>query len=246
MHKLNPSIKIHLIIGLLLCAWAFLFGFFVRPFGHGVMNLMVWTRVSIGFSLAVVLCYAIVGIVQNILFQKVSKWTIGFEISAYVLFYTLFTLVTYAYYKGSIIKGYYDFSEYFLKIILNIVLIVTPIIFLARRYSIKLIPKEEEEITLKGENKLDILKIKKTELICISNAQNYVEIFYTEGDALKTKLIRTSLKKLQHEFDFLVQIHRSHLINTHHFKSWKDSNTIELTLVELPVSKTYKNRLSHL
>ena len=87
------------------------------------------------------------------------------------------------------------------------------------------------------------MKIKQADLIAISNSQNYVEIFYLEHEELKSKLIRSSLKKLQSDFDFLLQIHRSHLINPTHFKSWKDSSTIVLTQMELPVSKNYKEQV---
>ncbi|WP_264553165.1 LytTR family transcriptional regulator DNA-binding domain-containing protein [Flavobacterium sp. N2038] len=80
-------------------------------------------------------------------------------------------------------------------------------------------------------------------MVCISNAQNYVEIFYLENDKLHSKLIRASLKKIHDDFGFLVQIHRSHLINQMHFKSWRNSNTIILTQIELPVSKNYKETL---
>lgn len=243
MKVLNPSIKHHLIIGLLLCLWSFLFGFFVRPFEHGSMDLQVWIRVSLGFSLAAFLAYAVVSIYQKVIYQRLSKWNIYLEISTYILFYLMYTIITYTYYKSDVIRGFYDFSRFFTNIIVNIALIVTPIIFLARRYAIKLIPKVEEFITIKGDNKLDFLKIKKDELICVSNSQNYVEIFFLENDQLKTKLIRSSMKKIQYDFDFLIQIHRSHLINPSHFKSWKDSATISLTQIELPVSKNYKNRL---
>lgn len=78
------------------------------------------------------------------------------------------------------------------------------------------------------------------DLVCVSNAHNYVEIFFIDQSDLKTKLIRTTLKKIQHDFDFLVQVHRSHLINPSHFKSWKNQDTISLTQIELPVSKNYK------
>lgn len=82
--------------------------------------------------------------------------------------------------------------------------------------------------------------------MCISNAQNYVEIYYLEHDELKKKLIRTSLKKIKTDFDFLIRIHRSHLINPEHFKCWKDTGTISLTQIELPVSKKYKKDLQEL
>jgi DNA-binding LytR/AlgR family response regulator len=110
---------------------------------------------------------------------------------------------------------------------------------IARSYLIKLIPTKEDILIIKGDNQLDILKTNKSELICVSNAQNYVEIFYIQNNKLNSKLIRTSLKNLKEEFDFLLQVHRSHLINPSHFKSWKDSNTIYLTEMELPVSKTF-------
>ena len=241
--KLNPSKEHHFIVALLLGVWSFVFGFFAKPFEHGSMDLGVWIRVSLGFSAASFLAYTLVAIYQKSIYDKISKWNIYLEISIYFVFYFVYTLITYYYYKSSFVNGFYDFPRFLTEIVLNITLIFTPLIFLLRKYVIKLIPKKTEYITFKGDNKLDFLKIKKNELICISNSQNYVEIFFLENEQLKTKLIRSSLKKIQYEFDFLIQVHRSHLINPSHFKSWKDSATILLTQVELPVSKSYKNRL---
>jgi hypothetical protein len=241
--KLNPSREHHFIVALLLSIWSFVFGFFARPFEHGNMDLGVWIRVSLGFSFAAFLAYGLVAIYQKSVYTKLSKWNFYLELSVYIVFYLIYTIITYFYYKSSFVRGFYDFPRFFTEIILNITLIISPIIFLLRKYAIKLIPKKIEHITFKGDNKLDFLKIKKEELICISNSQNYVEIFFLENEQLKTKLIRSSLKKIQYEFDFLIQVHRSHLINPTHFKSWKDSATILLTQVELPVSKNYKNRL---
>ena len=51
---------------------------------------------------------------------------------------------------------------------------------------------------------------------------------------------------MQADFDFLVRIHRSHLINPVHFKSWKDAHTLSLTQIEVPVSKNYKKALEAL
>jgi uncharacterized membrane protein YhdT len=243
MKQLNPSIKHHLIIGALLCIWSFLFAFFVRPFEHGEMDLQKWVSVSIGFSLTAFLSYVVITFVQYLIYKKKNSWSIRLEVSMYLLYYIVYTMVAYLYYKSPIIEGFYSISEFMIIIIFPIFLIVTPVLFLARRYSIKLIPEPIDEIILKGENKLDILKIKRSDLICISNSQNYVEVFYLDHDQLQTKLIRSSLKKIQSDFDFLIQIHRSHLINPAHFKSWKDSSTITLTHIELPVSKSYKNKV---
>lgn len=243
MKQLNPSIKLHIVIGVLLSVWIFLFAFFIRPFEHGTMDLLVWTKVSLGFSILAFVCYGVIIIFQKIVYQQQSKWSILLEVITLLLFFMLYTIVTYIFYRSPIIKGVYSFTTFSREIILNSALIITPILILIRTYTIKLIPVKDDSITIKGENKLDILKIKQADLISISNAQNYVEIFYVEHGELKSKLIRSSLKKLQNDFEFLLQIHRSHLINPTHFKSWKDSSTILLTQMELPVSKNYKEKV---
>ena len=141
------------------------------------------------------------------------------------------------------VNGNYSFLEFLVKIIFNIVLITTPLIILARRYVQILESRKERYLIIKGENKFDYLKIKQSELVCISNAQNYVEIYFLEEGKLTTKLIRSTLKQMLANFGFLMQVHRSHLINPAHFKSWKDPNTISLTKIDLPISKNYKQQI---
>lgn len=243
MKKLNPSIKHHLLIGISISIWLFIFAFFIKPFDDGTISFKMWLLISVGFSFIAFLCYGLLAIIQKSIYQKVSKWNVGFEIGSLVFFQLLFLVNTYIYYKSPVLNGGYDFFQFFRLIILKSALISTPIIVLARIYSVKLIPAKDENIIIKGENKLDILKIRKQDLICVSNAQNYVEIFFIDESQLKTKLIRSTLKKVQHDFDFLVQVHRSHLINPAHFKAWKNQDTISLTQIELPVSKNYKERL---
>lgn len=243
MKKLNPSIKHHLLIGLSISIWLFIFAFFIRPFDDGTIIFKMWLFISVGFSIIAFLCYGLLAIIQKSIYQKVSKWNVGFEIISLIFFHILFLVSTYTYYKSPILNGGYDFFQFFRLIILKSALISTPIIVLARIYSVKLIPAKDENIIIKGENKLDILKIRKHDLVCVSNAQNYVEIFFVEESQLKTKLIRSTLKKVQYDFDFLVQVHRSHLINPTHFKAWKNQDTVSLTQIELPVSKNYKDRL---
>ena len=243
MKKLNPSIKHHLLIGIFISVWLFIFAFFIRPFDDGTISFKMWLLISVGFSLIAFLCYGLLAIIQRSIYQKVSKWNVGFEIISLIFFHILFLVSTYIYYKSPVLNGGYVFFEFSRIIILKSALISTPIIVLARIYSVKLMPTKDENIIIRGENKLDILKIRKQDLVCVSNSQNYVEIFFIEEGQLKTKLIRSTLKKVQNDFNFLVQVHRSHLINPSHFKSWKNSNTIYLSQIELPVSKNYKEQL---
>jgi multisubunit Na+/H+ antiporter MnhC subunit len=243
MYKLNPKIKHHLVVGILLAMWIFIFAFIIKPFDDGTLNFRSWLLISLGFSILAFLCYGILAILQKNIYKKISKWNLGLEISGIIFFFLIYLFGIYAFYKSPILKGGYSFTEFFSVIFIKVALILTPVIILARRYLIKLIPMKDDLITFTGENKLDILKIKQTDLVCISNAQNYVEIFYLENGKLHSKLIRSSLKKVQDDFAFLVQIHRSHLINPTHFKAWKNQDTIFLTQIELPVSKNYKEQL---
>ncbi|MDI6048886.1 LytTR family DNA-binding domain-containing protein [Flavobacterium sp. XS2P24] len=246
MKKLNPSIKHHLLIGIFISIWLFIFAFFIKPFDDGTISSKMWLLISVGFSGIAFLCYGLLAVIQKMIYQKVSKWNVGFEIIILIFFQLLFLVITYSYYKSPVLNGGYDFFEFSRIIILKSALISTPILILARGYSVKLIPIKDDYISIRGENKLDILKIKKQDLVCVSNSQNYVEIFFIEESQLKIKLIRSSLKKIQSDFDFLVQIHRSHLINPTHFKAWKNQDTISLTQIELPVSKNYKEHLLYL
>lgn len=243
MKQLNISIKNNLLVGLLIGLWIFVFAFIIRPFDDGTINLRAWFFLSFGFSVMAFLCYVLLAIAQKNFYERIAKWNIGLETIAIFVFYLMYLIVVFAFYKSPILNGGYTFLEFFSIIFIKVALILTPLIILARRYLIKLIPVKEDILIIKGENKLDLLKINKADLVCISNAQNYVEIFYVENDKLRSKLIRSSLKKLQDDFDFLVQIHRSHLINPIHFKSWRNSNTIILTQIELPVSRNYKETL---
>ena len=243
MRTINPSVKHHAIIGILLSLWGLLFAFFIRPFEHGDMDTAKWVWVSLGFGFFVFVCYVIVSWIQKWVFTRLSSWNIGLELGFYFVFYALYALMTFFYYRSSIIEGFYDFPEFLSEIIVKIFLVVTPILYVARRYANSLLANDDGLVMLKGENKLDVLKIKRSDLICISNAQNYVEVFYLDHGVLKTKLLRSSLKQMEQDVDFLVRIHRSHLINTSHFKSWVDTKTVALTQMELPVAKNYRERL---
>lgn len=243
MKRLNPSIKHHLLIGILLSIWLFIFAFLIRPFDDGTISLKAWVLISIGFSLIAFLCYGVLAVIQKRIYYKQSEWNVGFEIMSLIFFQLFYAISTYGFYKSPVLDGGYDFFEFVNTITLKLALISTPILVLARMYVVTLLPGKDDHIMIRGENKLDILKIKKSDLICVSNAQNYVEIFFIDGNDLKTKLIRSTLKKIESDCDFLIQVHRSHLINPSHFKAWKNQDTIFLTQLEIPVSKNYRERL---
>ena len=98
-------------------------------------------------------------------------------------------------------------------------------------------------ITLKGDNKLDFLTIELSDLVCISSANNYIEVHYLEDKNLRKKLLRRTLTQIHSFLPMLIKVHRSYLINPVHLRSWKDSKTLHLTKMEVPVSKKYRDEV---
>lgn len=251
MCKLNPSIKYQVLVGVFISVWIYVFTFYIKPFDGENGNASWWGFLSLGFSLLTFICYLFVIIIQDSVYQKIYKWNVVLEIITIALFYLLLIATSFLYYKSPFLNGIWNFSE-FVNAVFKTLLIFTPILVFSRRFIIRFLPKEKitsktEDvfITIKGDYKLDVLKIKKSDLVCISKSQNYIEIFYLENKNLKSKLMRSSLKRIQQNLKFLVQVHRSHLVNPVHFKSWENSNTIVLTQINIPVSKNYKvNTLS--
>ena len=119
MKKLNPSIRHHLLIGIFISVWLFIFAFFIRPFDDGTINFKMWLLISFGFSLIAFLCYGILAIIQKSIYQKVLKWNIGFEIVSLIFFQLLFLISTYLYYKSPVLNGGYDFIKFSRIIILE-------------------------------------------------------------------------------------------------------------------------------
>lgn len=246
MYRLNPSIQHHIYLGTFIGLWIFVFAYFIKPFNDGTI-IHQWTSISFGFSLITFTCYVVTALIQKVIYQRTSEWNLIYEFIILFVFYLLFSLVSYLFYRSPIIYGSYNFLEFSSKIILRTSLTLTPILIFGRFFlakQVSLTPPESNNIIITGESKLDILKISKSVLVCVSSAQNYVEIYYLHNDQLNSKVIRSSLKKIKQNADFLVQVHRSHLINPSHFISWKDHNTILLTQIEIPVSKTFKKNIS--
>jgi len=112
---------------------------------------------------------------------------------------------------------------------------------LGRWYLTKKVESQpNKELVLVGENKYDLLKIYSSDLLCISSADNYVEVSYLLNNELQKKLLRTTLKNIHSQRPDLLKVHRSHIINPLHFKEWVNSNTIQLSHMQVPTSKNYK------
>lgn len=201
-------------------------------------------RILPPYGLISIIGYLILIPIQNWIFRKTETWNAILESAFLLIFNVLAWIGSFWYYKTDIINGLYSFTKFTLEVYYPIFFIMLPIMIFARWYLNKKLPDpESDKIVLSGENKLDVLQIKQSDLICISSADNYVEVTYLTKNGVNRKLLRNTLKNIHAQEPELVKVHRSHVINPDHFKEWKDSNTILLTEIELPVSKSYKQNL---
>ena len=239
--NLNTSYRHHVIVAIILGVWLALFLVFIAPFDAS--DLSFWIRVQLlpPYGGITFLSYLILIPIQNLIFKRLKSWNILLEI-AYVFVYTLIALIgCYFYYVSDIINGTYPLWDFILGIYYPIFFVMLVVLVFSRWFlNRRTTDIKNEKILLKGENKLDVLHLELSDLVSISSADNYVEVNYLKEGVLTKKLLRTTLKNIHAVVSDLRQVHRSHLINPLHFKDWKDSNTLHLTQMEVPISKKYK------
>jgi len=243
-YRLNTSFKHHTILASVISLWLVVFLIFIAPFDTSDLNMVNRLRILPIYGVLSFGVYLLLIPVQNYFFKRYETWNWSLELFFILIYDIILLFFSYSYYKTDIVNGLYDFKIFSLKVYLPICLILFPILFLLRRYINKRTTgKRSTLITLKGDNKLDILRISPEDLICISSADNYVEVSYLIRGELQKKLLRHTLKGIQNDVPNLIKIHRSYLINPTHFKEWNGSNSIILTEMEVPVSKNYRATL---
>ncbi|MBW1294775.1 LytTR family DNA-binding domain-containing protein [Aquimarina litoralis] len=240
--KLNTSYKHHAVVGLIMSLWLISFLVLIAPFDIAELPFLIRLEILPFYGFISLLSYLILIPIQNWVYHKWNTWSIYLEIILILVFNILVLTGSFLYYKTELVNGEYSFTKFSLEVYTPIFLVLLPILLISRWYlNKKHTQKEPDSIILKGENRLDILKLTLEDLICISSADNYVEVSYILNNELSTKLLRTTLKTVHSQLPQLLKTHRSHLINPIHFKEWKNSNTILVTYKEIPVSKKYIN-----
>ena len=124
-------------------------------------------------------------------------------------------------------------------------LTILPIVIIGRfafgKYKEKKL--EEQKIEIQGEGNYESLRLQLHDLISIQSSDNYIEVFYLNGNSLKKTLIRNKLSVIDESFPELLRTHRSFIVNPFHFQSWKTEKGKHFLCLshqlEVPISKTY-------
>lgn len=101
-------------------------------------------------------------------------------------------------------------------------------------------------VLISGDYKKDKIALSPGNILLIESQDNYVALYYLEGDEPKKHLIRSSLSNMEEKlnFDFLRRCNRSLIANLMRVKSYKDnSKKLSIKLEHLPdeifISKKY-------
>ncbi|MGC9373599.1 MAG: LytTR family transcriptional regulator DNA-binding domain-containing protein [Bacteroidales bacterium] len=109
-------------------------------------------------------------------------------------------------------------------------------------------------IHFKSEYAKDNLSIKVNLLILIRAANNYIEVFWVEGEKIRNQMIRTSLKnaeELLEDYSFIFKCHRSFMVNIHYIDKIEGNVHgykiyFEKIDFPVPVSKKFAYKLKQL
>ena len=240
------SFKLHFLVGLGIGFWLVLFLVLIAPFDASDLSFFVRIEILSVYGVILLTTYCLCIPVQNMLHRRFSKWNLKLEIFIYILLYAITLPPTILYYKSEIVNGEYPVPFFILEQYIPIVIIITPILFVLRKLIVKKEPitmDEDGTIIMRGDNKTDVLRLESNDVLYVASSDNYVEVFYSDKDSEKKKLLRTTLKKIESEFSFLKKVHRSYLVNPEHFHEWITKDSIRIGKSEIPVSKSYRDNL---
>lgn len=252
-YPFDPSLKHHLLIALGLVIWVFVFLYFTKPLDVtelGPREQLIYLPV---YGLFAALCYQASLPFQYWLYKRYGqKWSVGTELGHFLFLFVFAFIVVRVVYFYIVMESHpnsYTILYFATHIYLPAVLTIFPIVAIGRwsfgKYKEKKL--EEQKVEIKGTGNYESLRLALNDLICIQSSDNYVEVTYKEEGEIKKQLIRNKLTAVEEAHPELIRVHRSYLINPHHFKQWRTGNrkvNVVLTSdLEVPVSKTYQQAI---
>lgn len=248
-YPFDSSIKHHLLVALALAIWIFIFLYFTEPLDvHEFSHTQKLTYLPL-YGLLGAFCYIAMLPLQQFLYKKTAKvWSLKNEIlfnSVFIIFSFIVVRSFYLYVIMADERNPYTLDYYAIRIFIPAILTILPIVLAGRwalgKYKNKRL--EDSKIEIQGEGNYESLRLLFNDIICIQSSDNYIEVSFLDAGTLKKQLIRNKLSVIETSFPELVRTHRSFLINSYHFQSWKtDNGKLGLMLsndIFVPISKTY-------
>ena len=113
---------------------------------------------------------------------------------------------------------------------------------------------QEKIIYFNSDYQKDSLAIKLGSLLLIRSANNYIEIFWKDGETIKNQMVRCSMVSAQEnikEHKFIYKCHRSFIVNISHIERIEGNSQeyklfIENVNFPIPVSRNSVSKLKEL
>lgn len=268
INQLNQLLKANLKLALSISFGVFLFLIFYEPFDVAIFDYNNWLIFKAGLSVIVFILIFIVRVGFPWFIKKdideTAKPEVLYKLGGVILFVLCSVSFTfYLYYIGQVdITFDVMLNVAFICIVPSIVLwlndrfkrliIQNESLYSNKKLLEKKIEKYEADIQntsieLISDSGVDVFETQLANILVIQSADNYVEIFYKEGEDIKKKLLRNTLRNIESQLESysnFVRCHRSFLVNTLQIeKLQRDENKNWLTIKgfnqKIPVSRHY-------
>lgn len=245
----EPILRNHLLIGLGIAVWVFVFLYFTEPLDVNEFNATEKLLFLPLYGLVGALAYLLVLPFQVWLYRKNEKfWSLKSEFFFICFFLSIGLILSRSIYLYIIVPNEpnpYTLSYYTKSIYLPAIATILPIILIGRWAFGKFRENKlsTKKIEIEGEGTYEGLRLHLNDLVAIKADDNYIAVSFLDNNKLKKQLIRNKLSTIAMEHPDLLRTHRSYLINPYHFVQWKmNSGKLHAVLtseIEVPVSKTY-------
>ena len=233
---------------------------------YNPFNVSNWHSVETLPLFLILSSYGVIGIIILSLSQFLIRPLLGikkFKIGSFILWFicevVILGFVMFLIYGNKALAGYELLGEFFQSLkytFLVIALPYTAVLYYLhnskqKQQYFKVDKSEKNIIKILDENQNVRIAIEPDKLLFIKNADNYVEIFYSNNEGIAKELVRTSLKRLESELSrFRIRrCHRSYMVNIKNVslsKKTRKGLNLELRIENaplIPVSKNYASEI---
>lgn len=258
----RTSFGIHTIVGLTIGISLSFILIVLGPFGTDTFQHELKFALLAGYGLIMFIVYLVAHGAENVIFLKDKIWNWGREITFQILFGLLAILSAYLYQEFIINQSTISLT-YFISFLFYIALPIFPLLvipavllrfFLVKNSNdrVNVIKGNDicEYVALKGENSTDVLIVNRTSLLFVKSVDNYVQVYYKENDQIENRILRSTLSNIGEQVDYLLQPHRSYLINPYQKfylkgNSQKAQLSIQGTNEVIPVARSAYRQLKN-
>lgn len=236
----------HIFIAIGTAIWVFLFLFLIKPLTVSTLTLEEQLFFLPFYSIISGVSYTISILFQKKMYQKKQQWKVYDELIILLLLCIISLITIWLFFRFVVTiddSEPFTFSEFLIDIFSPALLIILPLVIIARYFIGKYALKGREKIRINGSGNYEHLELFLEDLLYIQSSNNYVEVHYLQKENILTTVVRNNISKVSDENTNLLRIQRSFLINPLHYKEWKiekGKHFIVLSrTIKLPVSKTY-------